>query len=130
MFCLQPDNHLWLYAVIALSLVLGVMAGDADRRRRHAGGDLAAEQLLGPRGLRGGLRINNMILIVAGALVGASRHHPDADHVQGDEPFARQRAVRRLRRGDGPRTRRTTKSIKSADPEETPMRPRGGLVAW
>ena len=72
MFCLQPDNHLWLYAIIALSFLLGVMAvlpiGGADMpvviSLMNSYSGLAA--------CAAGFAINNMILIVAGALVGAS----------------------------------------------------------
>ena len=84
-----------------------VRAGRADhhpdRRRRHAGGDLDAEQLLGLGGVghrllaeqpaadRGG---------IAGRLVG---RHPVLHHVQGDEPLVLQRDPGRLRRRRGRR---------------------------
>ncbi|MGL4564687.1 MAG: NAD(P)(+) transhydrogenase (Re/Si-specific) subunit beta, partial [Halioglobus sp.] len=72
MFCLQPDNHLWLYLVVALSLVFGVMAvipiGGADM-------PVVISLLNSYSGLAAcaaGFAVNNNILIVAGALVGAS----------------------------------------------------------
>jgi H+-translocating NAD(P) transhydrogenase subunit beta len=48
-----------------------------------------------------GFVLGNNVLIIAGALVGASRHHPDEDHVRRHEPLADERAVRRLRLGGG-----------------------------
>ncbi len=72
MFCLQPENHLWLYLVVALSLVFGVMAvipiGGADM-------PVVISLLNSYSGLAAcaaGFAVNNNILIVAGALVGAS----------------------------------------------------------
>ena len=72
MFCVQPDNHFWLYLVILLSFVLGVMAvlpiGGADMpvviSLMNSYSGLAA--------CAAGFAVNNIILIVAGALVGAS----------------------------------------------------------
>ncbi len=72
MFCLEPTNHLWLYVVIALSLLFGVMAvipiGGADM-------PVVISLLNSYSGLAAcaaGFAVNNNILIVAGALVGAS----------------------------------------------------------
>jgi NAD(P) transhydrogenase subunit beta len=72
MFCIEPANHLWLYLVIALSLVFGVMAvipiGGADM-------PVVISLLNSYSGLAAcaaGFAVNNNILIVAGALVGAS----------------------------------------------------------
>jgi len=72
MFCLEPANHTWLYLVIALSLVFGVMAvipiGGADM-------PVVISLLNSYSGLAAcaaGFAVNNNILIVAGALVGAS----------------------------------------------------------
>jgi len=72
MFCLEPANHLWLYLVIALSLLFGVMAvipiGGADM-------PVVISLLNSYSGLAAcaaGFAVNNNILIVAGALVGAS----------------------------------------------------------
>ena len=72
MFCLQPDNPQWLYMVIGLSLVFGVMAvipiGGADM-------PVVISLLNSYSGLAAcaaGFAINNNILIVAGSLVGAA----------------------------------------------------------
>jgi H+-translocating NAD(P) transhydrogenase subunit beta len=72
MFCIEPTNGLWLYAVIGLSLVFGVMAvipiGGADM-------PVVISLLNSYSGLAAcaaGFAVNNNILIVAGALVGAS----------------------------------------------------------
>jgi NAD(P) transhydrogenase subunit beta len=72
MFCLYPDTHFWLYLVILLSLVFGVMAvipiGGADM-------PVVISLLNSYSGLAAcaaGFAVNNNILIVAGALVGAS----------------------------------------------------------
>ena len=72
MFCIEPANHMWLYLVIALSLIFGVMAvipiGGADM-------PVVISLLNSYSGLAAcaaGFAVNNNILIVAGALVGAS----------------------------------------------------------
>jgi NAD(P) transhydrogenase subunit beta len=72
MFCLQPANHLWLYLVVALSLLFGVMVvipiGGADM-------PVVISLLNSYSGLAAcaaGFAVNNNILIVAGSLVGAS----------------------------------------------------------
>jgi len=72
MFCLEPANHLWLYLVVALSLLFGVMAvipiGGADM-------PVVISLLNSYSGLAAcaaGFAVNNNILIVAGSLVGAS----------------------------------------------------------
>ncbi|GAB3284797.1 NAD(P)(+) transhydrogenase (Re/Si-specific) subunit beta [Parahaliea aestuarii] len=72
MFCLQPENPTWLYAVIGLSLLFGIMAvipiGGADM-------PVVISLLNSYSGLAAcaaGFAVNNNILIVAGSLVGAS----------------------------------------------------------
>jgi NAD(P) transhydrogenase subunit beta len=72
MFCLEPGNPQWLYLVIGLSLVFGVMAvipiGGADM-------PVVISLLNSYSGLAAcaaGFAVDNNILIVAGSLVGAS----------------------------------------------------------
>ncbi|MDO8860957.1 NAD(P)(+) transhydrogenase (Re/Si-specific) subunit beta [Haliea sp. E1-2-M8] len=72
MFCLQPENSLWLYLIIGLSLLFGVMVvipiGGADM-------PVVISLLNSYSGLAAcaaGFAIGNNILIVAGALVGAA----------------------------------------------------------
>ncbi len=72
MFCMNPSDSTWLYAVIALSLVFGVMAvipiGGADM-------PVVISLLNSYSGLAAcaaGFAVNNNILIVAGSLVGAA----------------------------------------------------------
>ena len=72
LFCLHPAQHHWLYLLVLLSFVLGVMVvipiGGADM-------PVVISLLNSYSGLAGcaaGFVINNLILIVAGALVGAS----------------------------------------------------------
>ncbi|MEH6635257.1 MAG: NAD(P)(+) transhydrogenase (Re/Si-specific) subunit beta [Halioglobus sp.] len=72
MFCLEPGNSQWLFLVIALSLVFGVMVvipiGGADM-------PVVISLLNSYSGLAAcaaGFAVDNNILIVAGSLVGAS----------------------------------------------------------
>lgn len=73
LFCMEPsvDSH-WLYAVLALSLLLGVMAvipiGGADMPVVIS----LLNSYSGIAACAAGFAINNNILIVAGSLVGAS----------------------------------------------------------
>ena len=86
-----------LSMVVLLALTLGRDDSDPDRRRRHAGGDLAAQQLLRSGGLRGRLRHQQQHADRRRLAGRRQRHHPDQHHVQGDEPLARQRALQRVR---------------------------------
>jgi len=72
LFCMEPTNNQWLYAVIGLSLLFGIMAvipiGGADM-------PVVISLLNSYSGLAAcaaGFAINNNALIVAGSLVGAS----------------------------------------------------------
>lgn len=72
MFCIEPQNTQWLYLIIVLALIFGVMAtipiGGADM-------PVVISLLNSYSGLAAcaaGFAINNNILIVAGSLVGAS----------------------------------------------------------
>jgi NAD(P) transhydrogenase subunit beta len=72
MFCIEPGNPQWLYMVVGLSLVFGVMVvipiGGADM-------PVVISLLNSYSGLAAcaaGFAINNNILILAGSLVGAS----------------------------------------------------------
>jgi NAD(P) transhydrogenase subunit beta len=72
MFCINPGNSFWLYMVIGLSLVFGIMAvipiGGADM-------PVVISLLNSYSGLAAcaaGFAVDNNILIVAGSLVGAS----------------------------------------------------------
>ena len=89
------------YAMVALALVFGVSLvlpiGGADMPvvisllNSYAGLASAAT----------GFAIGNNVLIIAGALDGASGLHPLDHHEPGHEPLLPQRALRRVRRGAG-----------------------------
>ena len=92
------DPHTMFWVMLGLSLILGVTLtipiGGADMpvviSLLNSYSGLAASAA--------GFVIMNMVLIISGALVGASGHHPHDDHVQGHEPVAHERHVRRVRR--------------------------------
>ncbi len=58
--------------MIALALLIGVLLVAPHRRRGHAGGDLAAELVRRARRAATGFAIGNNVLIIVGALDGAS----------------------------------------------------------
>ena len=102
LFTMEPSTTSWVfYAVIGLALLLGIMAvipiGGADMPVGH----LAAQQLFGTRGVRRRVRHQQQHPHRRGLPRRRRRHHPDEHHVQGDEPLAGERAVQRLRRGEG-----------------------------
>ena len=72
LFCLEPQNSNWLYLLVALALVLGIMAvipiGGADMPVVIS----LLNSYSGIAACAAGFAINNNILIVAGSLVGAS----------------------------------------------------------
>ena len=70
----------------------------ADRRRRHAGGDLALQRTDRPRGRLRGLRARQRRHDHRRHRGRRGRHAADPAHGEGHEPLARQRAVRELRR--------------------------------
>ena len=73
----------------------------ADRRRRHAGRHLAAQRVHRPAARPPpASRSNNTALIVAGMIVGASRHDPHQPDGRGHEPLDPVDRRRRLRRRD------------------------------
>jgi H+-translocating NAD(P) transhydrogenase subunit beta len=97
------------YTVVALSLLWG-HARDPDRRRGHAGGDLAAELVLRARGGDDRVRHRQPRADHRRRARGLVRVHPEPDHVPRDEPVADERAVRRLRRG-GSATARSSEGL-------------------
>ena len=69
-------------------------AGDADRRGRHADGDLAVEFVRRPVGELDGLRARQLSADRGRGARRFVRPDPVDHHVQGDEPLVHQRAVR------------------------------------
>ncbi len=96
----------------------------ADRRRRHAGRDLAAERVHRPR--RGGdrLRAREQRADRERHARRRVRHVPDADDGPGDEPLDRERPLRRVRagrrRGGGAAARRRTAPCARRPPTTSP----------
>ena len=78
----------------------GHPAGHPHRRGGHAGGDLAAELLLGRGGGGGRVRAGQPGAHRERRAGGRGGIHPDEHHDQGDEPLAGERRLRRVRRGD------------------------------
>jgi NAD(P) transhydrogenase subunit beta len=108
-FAPQATYPLFLAAVL-ISFVLGVLAvipiGGADM-------PVVISLLNSYSGLAAcaaGFIIGNTVLVVAGCLVGARRHHPDPNHVQGHEPFLGQRALQRFWCHHGHRSSRRRKA--------------------
>ncbi len=72
MFCMEPSNPVWLWAILGLSLLFGIMAvipiGGADMPVVIA----LLNSYSGLAACAAGFVLHNNLLIVAGALVGAS----------------------------------------------------------
>ncbi|MYM64282.1 NAD(P)(+) transhydrogenase (Re/Si-specific) subunit beta [Pseudomaricurvus sp. HS19] len=72
MFCIEPSNPVWLWAILGLSLLFGIMAvipiGGADMPVVIA----LLNSYSGLAACAAGFVLHNNLLIVAGALVGAS----------------------------------------------------------
>ena len=106
----RPRSTSWsaLALVIGVSLVLPIGGADMpvviSLLNSYAGLAAAAT----------GFAIGNNVLIIAGALDGASGLHPLDPHEQGDEPLVRQRALRRLRRRRPRRRRRPPQGLDGA----------------
>ena len=95
-------------------------AGHSHRRRRHADGDLAVELLRRTFRRRHGIRARLETADHCRRARRILRPHPLRHHVEGDEPFVHQRAVRSLRPGAGLRrgASEEAKPVRSATPEE------------
>ena len=99
----------WMIGLLAAAGVTGPDGGAADRRRRHARGDLAAQRDDRLVGRRGGLGAEQHRDDRRGHDRRRVRFDPDQLDGQGDEPFHpgdRRRRVRRRRCGTGWRRRR------------------------
>jgi H+-translocating NAD(P) transhydrogenase subunit beta len=100
-----PWGYVAFGAVVLIGLVLGVTSvipiGGADMPVVIS----LLNSYSGIAAATAGFIILNNVLIVAGCARGRERDHPDEDHVQGDEPFAGECALQRLRlgRNDGRR---------------------------
>ena len=125
----DADILFWLLLIAAG--VLGICAGAADRRRRHARRDLDAERVHGPERRGRGRRARQH-----GADRGRDarrrvRLDPDQADGRGDEPLDRQRLLRRLRRRRRARvaaatTASTARSARRAPPTSRSSSPTRG----
>ena len=97
-------------------------ARPADRRRRHADGHLAAELVRGSGGGGDGLRHGEQAAHHRGRARRCVGPDPVDHHVQGDEPLVHQRAVRRVRPGEGRRQARSSSEPRRAPPPRTRRR--------
>ena len=95
----HPGAQVVFYAMIAIALRHRRQPGAPHRRRRHAGGHLAAQLLRRPGRLGHRLRHRQQPPDHRRRARRRLGLHPLDHHVQGDEPVVRQRALRRLRRG-------------------------------
>jgi hypothetical protein len=87
----------WLLARCALAGAARRAPRHGHRRRGHARGGVAAQQLLGLGGGLGGLRARQRSAHRHGRARRRERHHPLDHHVPRDEPLDPQRGLRRLR---------------------------------
>ena len=91
------------FAMLALSLRAGRADHHPDRRRRHAGGGVDAQQLFGLGGGGHRLQPEQQHADHRRQPGGQLGRDPELHHVQGDEPLVLQRHPRRLRRRGGQR---------------------------
>ena len=126
-------NPAWTFlfpVLIVLSLAVRRDARDADRRRRHADRDLAAELVRRPGGRGDGLRAREQAADrrrCARRIVGPD---PVDHHVPRDEPLVHQRAVRRVRPGRGGGGADRAAHGEVGDASRTPRRSSRTPTAW